>query len=91
MLRSLHLLIEWGCDINAKDFRGQSALDVLLNKDLKDYCMAYSEFWANTAPLIVQGKTDVLQSVVQQHASGRQVIASLRSRYDSENIIPIVE
>ncbi|XP_078504094.1 uncharacterized protein LOC144762717 [Lissotriton helveticus] len=76
------LLIEWGCDINAKDFRSQAALDVLLNKDLKDHCIEYSAFWANTVPLIVEGKTDVLQSVVQQLASGHQVMASLRSRYD---------
>ncbi|XP_069486198.1 serine/threonine-protein phosphatase 6 regulatory ankyrin repeat subunit C-like [Ambystoma mexicanum] len=72
------LLIEWGCELYATDLQGQPAKGV--NRGLKDYCIECKTFWANAVTFVLQGKTDIMKTIVQEHANGHEVMASLRSR-----------
>uniref|UniRef100_A0A8C5QFC1 Uncharacterized protein n=1 Tax=Leptobrachium leishanense TaxID=445787 RepID=A0A8C5QFC1_9ANUR len=71
------LLIEWGCRVPV-----EKPIDVNSKKDrdLRSYCKGYSERWRSIVPQVIEGNSEILKKLVDDHKNGLEVLASLRSR-----------
>uniref|UniRef100_UPI00398EB846 uncharacterized protein n=1 Tax=Pristiophorus japonicus TaxID=55135 RepID=UPI00398EB846 len=74
------LLIEWGCDVHAKDLKNRSAFDGIRSEEFRNFVLSYYAYWSSAIPIIVNGNTDVLQDIVHNHLNKMSFMSSPRSR-----------
>ncbi|GCB71563.1 hypothetical protein scyTo_0001618 [Scyliorhinus torazame] len=74
------LLIEWGCDVQAKDLKNHTAFDGIRNEKFRKFLLSYYAYWSSVIPIIIHGDTDILEDIVHNHLKKLSFMSSPRSR-----------
>ncbi|XP_043564823.1 uncharacterized protein LOC122559439 [Chiloscyllium plagiosum] len=74
------LLIEWGCDVQAKDLKNRTAFDGIRSEKFRKFLLSYYAYWSSAIPMIVHGDTDILEDMVHNHLTNMSFMSSPRSR-----------
>ena len=78
--QSPQILLEWGCDVHIRTLRGEVAFDCIKNLELRLALISRHDALVKIIPRIVEGDTDLLRTLVNDHKNGIHKFASLRSR-----------
>ncbi|XP_067933694.1 uncharacterized protein [Watersipora subatra] len=74
------LLIEWGCNVNVRGIRGNTAFESIKNDEFREDLTRKYERLATAVPKITDGDIDALKSLIKDHVSGVSSFCTLRSR-----------
>ncbi|XP_048405148.1 uncharacterized protein LOC125460951 isoform X2 [Stegostoma tigrinum] len=74
------LLIEWGCDVQAKDLKNRTAFDGIRSEKFRKFLLSYYAYWSSAIPSIILGHTDILEDIVHNHLTNMSFMSSPRSR-----------
>ncbi|XP_077994506.1 uncharacterized protein LOC144448226 [Glandiceps talaboti] len=74
------LLVEWGANVYMKNNQSRTAFDLVRNDELKVFLIEYYDHLTKYVPKLMDGNTDLLKLLVEDHVTGLRTFASLRSR-----------
>ncbi|XP_059834383.1 putative ankyrin repeat protein RF_0381 isoform X1 [Hypanus sabinus] len=74
------LLIEWGCDVHAKNLKNNTAFDGIQSEEFRNFLLSYHADWSSAIPLISQGDTNVLHNIVRSLVNRKNFMSSPTSR-----------
>ncbi|KAI0208354.1 hypothetical protein LSAT2_006968 [Lamellibrachia satsuma] len=75
-----HLLIEWGCDVHVKGPKGQTAFETVRNEEFREELISVYEMYSTWVPRVIEGDTELLTKLIEDHASGMKRFNDLQSR-----------